>query len=916
VTLEIFVWGTQPAFGALQPSRFRARSQRAFRWRGAPSGAIFRRAMTDDLARLRDALADRYRVDREIGAGGMATVYLAEDLKHHRPVAIKVLRPELAEVLGADRFVREVNTTAQLHHPHILALFDSGQADGFLYYVMPYVTGESLRARLAREKQLPVEDALRIAREAADALSYAHAHGVIHRDIKPENILLDSGHALVADFGVALAVQTAGGERMTQTGVSMGTPQYMSPEQMTAERDIDARSDIYALGAVTYEMLTGDPPFRGATTQAILARALTEHPTAPSVLRSTVPPALDAAVFKAMARAPADRFMTAAAFGEALGAVGTPNPVQLPRVRVRGRGPSIVVAAGSLVAAAAIFYAGRAVGRAGAVPIMRFDAATRVTWEPGLEIAPDLSPDGRTVAYAAGDGTRFRIFVRPVTGGRPTPLTDDTTMVETMPQWSPDGSRILFIGNGLVYSAPSGGGPAREEVPPRSSLVETAAWAPDGRAIVYAVEDSIFIRDATGASRFLASITLPGMCSWGKAGLIACVGGNGWYFRPGMAFSNLSSSWIAVIDPATGRVAAATDTSASVLSPQWTGDGRTLLFISAAKGPRDIYALRLTRRGTADGPPRRITVGLDASSMALAADGSRLTYAVMHASSNIWSQPWSEAAPTVSLPRTQLTFGEHTIEGLAVSRDQRWLYYDSDASGNSDIYRMRLPAGQPERLTTDPAPEFNPMPSPDGREVAFQRLVSTRDIFIMPLDGGPVVQVTDSPMQEQFPAWSPDGQSLAAASQSTPYGLVVIHRLADGGWTEESRVPVGHWPSWSPDGRSLSYATELLGGWLRVIPVDSGPSRALYDTTAPDAPLAETSQWSADGRTIYFKAHDADGQGWLWSVTSVEGVPRRLLRLGDDRLRSDRFGFRIAGDRLYYGLYDRQGDIWVMDIAR
>uniref|UniRef100_UPI0037C06C95 serine/threonine-protein kinase n=1 Tax=Gemmatimonas sp. TaxID=1962908 RepID=UPI0037C06C95 len=281
---------------------------------------------TAALARLTAALADRYRVTRELGAGGMATVYLAHDLKHERDVAIKVLHPDLGAALGAERFLAEIKTTAKLQHPHILPLLDSGAADGLLYYVMPLVTGETLRARLVRETQLPLEDALQLAREVADALAYAHAQGVIHRDIKPENILLQGGagsqHALVADFGIALAVQSAGGARMTQTGLSLGTPQYMSPEQAMGERAIDARSDVYALGAVLYEMLTGEPPFSGATVQSIVAKVLTERPVAPSTLRDTVPPAVDQAVLRALAKLPADRFPSATAVAEALRAAG------------------------------------------------------------------------------------------------------------------------------------------------------------------------------------------------------------------------------------------------------------------------------------------------------------------------------------------------------------------------------------------------------------------------------------------------------------------------------------------------------------------------------------------------------------------------------------------------------------------
>jgi serine/threonine-protein kinase len=246
----------------------------------------------DILARLARSLADRYDVQRELGAGGMATVYRAVDLKHQRDVAIKVLHPDLGEALGGERFLTEIRTTARLQHPHILPLLDSGEADGLLYYVMPLVIGETLRARLERERQLPIDEAIAIVREVADALGYAHGLGVIHRDIKPENILLRDGHALVADFGIALAVQTAGGARMTQTGLSLGTPQYMSPEQAMGERTIDRRSDLYALAAVTYEMLVGEPPFTGPTAQAIVARILTEEPRTEELLLNRPPPVM------------------------------------------------------------------------------------------------------------------------------------------------------------------------------------------------------------------------------------------------------------------------------------------------------------------------------------------------------------------------------------------------------------------------------------------------------------------------------------------------------------------------------------------------------------------------------------------------------------------------------------------------
>ena len=277
--------------------------------------------MAAPLPRLSTALSDRYRIERELGAGGMATVYLAHDLRHDRKVAIKVLRPELAAVIGAERFLSEIRTTANLQHPHILPLHDSGEADSFLFYVMPFVEGESLRDRLTREKQLPVADAVRIASEVAGALDYAHRHGIIHRDIKPENILLHDGRALVADFGIALAA-TSAGSRMTETGMSLGTPHYMSPEQAMGDRELTPRSDIYALGAMTYEMLLGEPPFTGPTAQSIVAKVVTEEPAPIAPRRRSVPEAVQGAVLTALEKLPADRFATAAEFAAAMGGTG------------------------------------------------------------------------------------------------------------------------------------------------------------------------------------------------------------------------------------------------------------------------------------------------------------------------------------------------------------------------------------------------------------------------------------------------------------------------------------------------------------------------------------------------------------------------------------------------------------------
>ena len=418
--------------------------------------------MTAALERLRASLADRYRIERELGAGGMATVYLAEDLKHDRKVAIKVLRPELAAVIGAERFLKEIKTTANLQHPHILGLIDSGNSDGMLWYAMPFVDGESLRDRLNREKQLPIADAVRIATEAASALDYAHRHGVIHRDIKPENILLHDGSALVADFGIALAASTAG-TRMTETGMSLGTPHYMSPEQAMGEREITARSDVYALGCITYEMLVGEPPFNGPTAQAIIARVMTEEPRSLTLQRKSIPPHVEAAVLTALEKVPADRFATTAEFSAALSddqsSDGT--PVDGPHARSRHRAVHLALRA---VDHCGDRHRGSRMGMGsrdrdhGEPPIERHylslgDSAhlqTVVTIGPPIA----LSPDGSRIAFI-GD-TLSRIWVKRRDALEPVllPGTDGASS----PVFSPDGAWIAYVANNHLKKVRADGG--------------------------------------------------------------------------------------------------------------------------------------------------------------------------------------------------------------------------------------------------------------------------------------------------------------------------------------------------------------------------------------------------------------------------------------------------------------------------
>ncbi len=417
---------------------------------------------------LTAALSDRYVIERELGAGGMAVVYLAHDRKLEREVALKVLRPELGAVLGAERFLAEIKISARLDHPHILTLIDSGDADGMLYYVLPFVRGETLREKLNREHQLGLDEAVAIAKQVASALDYAHRQGLVHRDIKPENIMLQEGEAMLTDFGIALAVKEAGGNRLTQTGLSLGTPQYMSPEQATGDRGIDARSDVYSLASVLYEMLAGEAPVSGASAQAMIAKLMTEKPTDLRILRDTVPIGVDAAIMKALAKTPADRFATAEEFARALDAGLMPTTGTVAAAAPARKRTMLIGGAVAVVAVAAAIAAWAAHGSSAATGSQAsLGTKTQLTVSGGIYY-PAISPDGKQLAYASrhctGANCTYSIVEQDVGGTVTRSILDGATSVYDL-RWSPDRRNLVF--NGTIdgrlgtYLLSALGGPPR-----------------------------------------------------------------------------------------------------------------------------------------------------------------------------------------------------------------------------------------------------------------------------------------------------------------------------------------------------------------------------------------------------------------------------------------------------------------------
>jgi serine/threonine-protein kinase len=865
----------------------------------------------------------------------MATVYLARDLRHERLVALKVLRPELAASLGPERFLREIKLAAQLQHPHILPLHDSGEAAGFLYYVMPYVEGESLRARLARQGELPVHDAVRILIEVTDALAYAHAHGVVHRDVKPDNVLLSGRHALVMDFGVAKAVSEATGrQQLTTAGVALGTPTYMAPEQATADPGMDHRVDLYAVGVMGYELIAGRPPFSGRTTQETLAAHITQPPPPLAAQRPACPPALEAVILCCLEKRPADRWQSADELLAQLEPILTPSggttpattrPVEAlalrPASRRRWVAPAVLLVA--LAAALAFILSGPA-------PEVRLGRRVQLTLDPGLEIDPALSPDGELVAYAAGPLGQTRLYVRQADGGTPVALTREGGFAR-VPRWSPDGRRLLYLSERGLEVMPALGGPSKLVLAVGRGEWADGTWSPDGRSIAFSFGDSVYVRPVEGAAaRGVARLPEAHSCAWSPDGhRLACVSGN-LPFVTNEEFGNHAASSVWLVPADGGAPLRVTDDEALNMSPAWLPGGRTLLYISDREGGRDLYQLRLTRVGRPTGDATRLTTGLNAIRISVAADGRRLAYAVYTQTVNVWSLPIPSAG-IASVSRAEpVTTGAQVIEGFDVSPDGRWLGFDSDRGGTPQLYRMPLTGnGEVEQLTAGAEPAFGPAISPDGREIAYHAFRhGTRQAFVMPAEGGPPTQVTTGAGHYQNPEWSPDGQALVMtrAYRTPTQDITLVTRDVRGRWgAPRPLLKLGIHGVWSPDGHSILTATGVQGQARSLVVVPSNPAgqapRVVLAVRDPAADLAPASfsggVWSADGRTIYFAGQDPRDQNVaVWRLPAAGGAPRPLVRF-DDPIHQwqQTTGLRIRGDRFYFNLGDQQSDLWMTEIA-
>jgi Tol biopolymer transport system component len=817
--------------------------------------------MAELLERLQSALADRYRLSREIGAGGMATVYLAHDVRHDRPVALKLLRPELSAVIGAERFLAEIKLTANLQHPHILPLFDSGEADSHLFYVMPYIEGETLRDRLNREKQLPVADALRIATEVASALDYAHRHGVVHRDIKPENILLHDGRALVADFGIALAASKASGSRMTETGMSLGTPHYMSPEQAMGEREITPRSDVYALGAMLYEMLTGEPPFTGNTAQAVVARVLTESPRLMVPQRHTIPPAVEAAVLTALEKLPADRFGTAAEFAEALAGRGFTAPATAASIAATPVGPAATGTARptrwKAVAAVALALAAVATAaalwgwlRPGTAPVVnRYSVMLRQAEElRPTAIAGNLgiSPDGNRIAYVGpGDGGN-RIWLREHDKLRPSPIPG--TEGGLSPFFSPDGNQVAFIVSGqtLKIATLSGGPPVTLSDTLNASGGD---WGRDGY-IYTELNNGLGRVKATGGpieelyrlsdERHEIGAEYPNVMPDGK-GIVfrrriagkppnefeimemALPNGAAHHLTNGVYAHYAESGHLLVVTGDGKLLAIPFDPKKRALTgaPVAMMDGMlhsgpfevnfavsasgTLTYTSGGSlGANSVWWV--TRDGKATPVDSSWNPQGTLNSVALSPDGRSLAVTLLRGSTQ---DIWVKQMP--SGPFSRVTFGDTAHFRAQWTGDGRSVVYLNDhGSGSGDPLITRADGtGTPRLLLHQAATFAQAFETRDGKWLVLRRSISepgNGDIFAVRTGDTTLVPLLTTPARELSPSVSPDGRWLAYSSDESGNPEVYLRpfpEVTTARW--QVSLSGGSNPMWAPNGRELFY---------------------------------------------------------------------------------------------------------------